>query len=141
MAPPWRLLRPSVRKASGYAFVGLVGGRGKRDVGVHRLVLEAFVGPCPAGMQTRHLNGVRHDNRLSNLCWGTPKENTEDRIRHGNHVAGERHAHAKLSDDRVKRLRAWRAAGMTWKQLAMEFRIGETTARRACQDGWKHVER
>ncbi|MFM7012619.1 MAG: HNH endonuclease signature motif containing protein [Betaproteobacteria bacterium] len=37
---------------------------------VHQMVLETFVGPKPEGMQTRHLNGVRTDNRLENLKWG-----------------------------------------------------------------------
>jgi hypothetical protein len=49
---------------------------------VHVLVLNAFVGPCPLGMETRHLNGKPYDNRLSNLCWGTPVENAADAIRH-----------------------------------------------------------
>ena len=43
---------------------------------VHRLVLLAFMGPCPKGMRcrhvnVRHLNGVRNDNRIENLCWNT----------------------------------------------------------------------
>ena len=52
---------------------------------VHRLVLEAFVGPCPPGQQCRHLNGIPTDNRLENLAWGTPSEDNFDRIRHGTH--------------------------------------------------------
>lgn len=52
---------------------------------VHRLVLEAFVGPCPKGMQCRHLNGIPTDNRLENLRWGTPSEDNYDRVRHGTH--------------------------------------------------------
>lgn len=51
---------------------------------VHRLVLEAFVGPCPEGMETRHLDGDRRHNQLTNLMWGTPLENGADRIAHGN---------------------------------------------------------
>lgn len=50
---------------------------------VHRLVLEAFVGPCPEGMETRHLNGDRQENRLANLAWGTALENAADLKRHG----------------------------------------------------------
>ena len=52
---------------------------------VHRLVLEAFVGPCPPGEEARHLNGIRHDNRLANLAWGTRIENNFDRVLHGTH--------------------------------------------------------
>lgn len=50
---------------------------------VHRLVLTAFVGPCPNGMECRHLNDNPVDNRLSNLCWGTRTDNMLDRTRNG----------------------------------------------------------
>lgn len=50
---------------------------------VHRMVLLAFVGECPPGQQTRHLNGNSKDNRLTNIKWGTRKENARDRLRHG----------------------------------------------------------
>lgn len=52
---------------------------------VHRLVLLAFVGPCPEGMECRHLNGDSADNRLANLTYGTRSENTLDDVRHGKH--------------------------------------------------------
>lgn len=50
---------------------------------IHRLVLEAFSGPCPEGMGCRHLDGNQMNNWLSNLKWGTPQENADDRVRHG----------------------------------------------------------
>jgi hypothetical protein len=51
---------------------------------VHRLVLEAFVGPCPIGMQCRHFPDPNPANcNLKNLQWGTPMENTEDKRVHG----------------------------------------------------------
>ena len=50
---------------------------------VHRLVLEAFRGPCPEHHVTCHGNGVPWDNRLDNLRWGTQKENDDDKLRHG----------------------------------------------------------
>jgi hypothetical protein len=56
---------------------------GKRErVFIHRLVLEAFVGPCPEGMECRHLDGDPTNNRLENLIWGTPRQNGFDRVRH-----------------------------------------------------------
>jgi hypothetical protein len=54
-----------------------------RDVDVHVLLLEAFVGPRPAKHETRHLNGIRDDNRFANLAWGTHRENQMDRVAHG----------------------------------------------------------
>lgn len=53
---------------------------------VHRLVLEAFVGPCPDGQHGLHYNDVPTDNRLENLRWGTVSENRYDCVRNGNHV-------------------------------------------------------
>lgn len=42
---------------------------------IHQIVLEAFCGPCPDGMEVLHGNGIRTDNRLSNLRYGTRSEN------------------------------------------------------------------
>lgn len=53
------------------------------QVSVHRVVLEAFVGPCPAGMEACHANGVRNDNHLENLRWDTKLSNAADRTKHG----------------------------------------------------------
>lgn len=59
---------------------------------VHRLVLLAFVGPCPPGMEACHNNGDRFDNRLSNLRWDTRSANNLDKNAHGtNHQANKTH--------------------------------------------------
>lgn len=50
---------------------------------VHRLVLEAFVGPCPDGMMSCHWNDIPYDNRVENLRWGTHSDNMLDRTRNG----------------------------------------------------------
>ena len=67
---------------------------------VHQLVLEAFVGPCPAGHVVMHLNDICNDNRLINLKYGTPKENQADMITKGRnkHCIGENHAKALVTD-------------------------------------------
>lgn len=64
----------------------------KRTVYVHRLVLEAFVGPCPPGMVACHYNDIPDDNRLENLRWDTPSANQYDMVRNGrNHNANKTH--------------------------------------------------
>jgi len=77
---PRRELRPGIAKEPGYPFVVLSGKKGRF---VHRLVLETFVGPRPHGMEARHLDGDRTNNRVENLRWGTRKENVADAIKHG----------------------------------------------------------
>jgi len=66
-----RMLRPG-RCPSGHTTVAL--GKGN-TVSIHRIVLLAFVGPCPDGMETLHLNHKPADNRLANLRYGTQSEN------------------------------------------------------------------
>ena len=59
---------------------------------VHRLVLAAFVGPCPDGLVVRHLDGDGTNNDLRNLTYGTPTENNYDTVRHGrNYQANKTH--------------------------------------------------
>ena len=45
--------------------------------------METFIGPCPAGMEARHLNDVKKDNRLENLRWGTHGDNVQDAYNNG----------------------------------------------------------
>jgi len=52
---------------------------------VHRLVMLAFVGPAPEGMEVRHRNGDPADSTLANLAWGTHLENMRDQREHGTH--------------------------------------------------------
>jgi len=69
--------------ASGYVSSGFSRNGKTTPVLLHRLVLESFVGPCPEGHETCHVNGNRLDARLANLRWGTAKSNQADRIIHG----------------------------------------------------------
>lgn len=71
--------------SAGYLNICLRSDDGRRCLLVHRLILEAFVGPCPEGMEACHGNDNPADNRLSNLRWATRSANTYDKIRNGGH--------------------------------------------------------
>lgn len=72
--------------------VVLCNADGQKSHYVHELMLTAFVGPCPDGMEGCHENGNGTDNVLPNLRWDTRSENTFDRVWHGTHHAKNREA-------------------------------------------------
>lgn len=58
-------------------------------VSVHRFMLECWVGVRPRSQVARHLDGNSLHNELSNLKYGTVKENVEDAFMHtGNYAEG-----------------------------------------------------
>jgi endogenous inhibitor of DNA gyrase (YacG/DUF329 family) len=76
------LLRQHIRRHR-YLSVRLYNNAGTaRRMTVHRLVLEAFIGPCPAGKECCHRDGDAQNNTPSNLYWGTHTENMRDLARH-----------------------------------------------------------
>jgi len=88
---------------TGYAFVTFASGPKGKAVfwSVHSMVLEAFVGPRMPGMQVCHIDGNRLNNRLSNLRYGTAKDNADDRDWHGMTRRGVRNGNAKIKDEKV----------------------------------------
>lgn len=131
----------SATNGLGYKVVSLYANLQKQTYDVHRLVLETYIGLRPVGMECRHLNGVRTDNRLINLCWGTPKENQQDSIRHGTSVRGERVGTSKLTEVKVKVIRyLYKVANFSLQDLAWQFDVGRTTIWRVInKETWKHL--
>lgn len=69
--------------STGHWQVVLSGPRGKEQRLIHRLVLEAFVGPCPERQEGTHRDDVPSNNHLSNLRWATRSQNVLDAYRNG----------------------------------------------------------
>lgn len=84
------LLSPKVTDR-GHLTVTLSRGGMRSIRRVHRMVLEAFVGPCPDGLEGCHGNGVPNDNRLANLRWDTRSNNSLDAVMHGVHPQSRKH--------------------------------------------------
>lgn len=79
-------LKQYVANKSGHRRVVLKRPEGGRlQQYVHRVVLSAFVGPCPDGMECCHNDGDGTNNRLKNLRWDTTSSNMYDKVKHGVH--------------------------------------------------------
>lgn len=109
--------------------------REKRTAYIHTLVLEAFVGPCPAGMEACHAPDPNPtNNRLDNLRWDTPTENQIDRLRHGTMST------AKLAEADILAIAVRLIAGDSGRAIARDHGVSEGTI--SCiRSGstWTHV--
>lgn len=117
-----------IKKKNGYFYVGL-GKDGKiYQQSVAHLVLEAFVGPRPAGFDCCHGPKGSYCNELSNLCWGPKSKNHgEDRLRDGSDVRGEKQGQSKLTNADVLVIKGRLAAGETCISIAEDYGVGRTT--------------
>lgn len=107
---------------------------------VHRLVLEAFVGPCPKRHECCHKDGDRQNNKRSNLYWGTRQDNMNDMIRHGLSTKGEKNSQAKLTDEQVVEIVKLIDQGTAFRQIAELFPVGEVmVAHIARGESWTHI--
>lgn len=111
------------RDKDGYRSVNLARGGKSLKRRVHRLVCEAFHGPCPEGHQAAHLDGNNRHDAADNLAWKTPKQNNADKVLHGTHQAGERHPRVKLTVQQVADIRA---SGSSSRALASEFGVNQS---------------
>jgi hypothetical protein len=138
LSQTWCRLRSDPRPKDGRARYTLRASlnRYRRTYGA-RLVLMAFVGPCPSGMECCHNNGKCKDDRLSNLRWDTPVANKADMLRHRTRLQGERTAGAKITEAAVRFIRE---KGYPLKQHAELFGITEAMVSLIIQrKAWKHV--
>jgi hypothetical protein len=134
-----RLLRPAIG-THGYLLVIICLDGKKSAMTVHRLVAAAFIGPRPPGMQIRHLNGDKLDNRPQNLAYGTPKQNQADMILHGRSLRGERGACVKLTAGGVCSIRQFIADGWTQWFIGKLFGVsGATISAIARGKIWAHL--
>jgi hypothetical protein len=139
--PEWRRLAPIVTGKSRYLVVNQFSAGRRCQRFISRLVLEAFVGPCPPGMECCHNDGDPTNNRLGNLRWDSHRSNMADKTRHGTSQHGERNGKAKLTAEIVQRIRSEYAAGSTsYNALAAKYVVSPrhvvNILRRKV---WKHI--
>ncbi len=147
----WQLLKPhcSSNKVR-YFHVDLCIAGSKKSRNVHALVAQSFIGAKPRGYQVNHKDTNTFNNRVDNLEYVTPSQNTLHASRMGLMKAcrplvyahGENHGMSKLTDEIVIEMRQLHAAGMSFREIARRSQVCARTAARAIKGlGWAHVPR
>lgn len=136
----WRQLQP-LRTEDGHARVSIYfDDRRTKTIFIHILVLETFVGPCPKGKESSHIDGDGMNNRLENLCWKTHQENMADQWEHGTMSCGSKHPGAKMTEEKVKQALLRARQGETIASLAREYGIAAQRMNSIIRGkAWKHV--
>ena len=108
---------------------------------VHVLVAEAFLGPRPAGMVANHKDGDKAHNGAENLEWVTPSDNGVHAYRLGLQRGGEHQGGAKLTDDKVREIRArYKGGNGEQTKLAKEFGVSQGLISQIVRgDVWRHL--
>ena len=129
------ILSQNVRGA-GYLYVCLSFDGLERKEQVHKLVLLAFKGKCPYGMQACHNDGNPKHNNPDNLRWDTPKNNQLDRKRHNTDLRGEEVGTSKYKAEDIIKIKN----GIGFKEANSEFGISRTQFYRIKKgEAWCHI--
>lgn len=117
-----------------YVQVALYRNGDRRYYRVHQLVMMAFDGPCPPGMEVNHIDGDAGNNRSDNLEYVTRSENLKHAFRIGLiDKRGEKNAAAKLTETQVREIYARFHGGVSsGVALAREFGVRTTTISAIC---------
>ena len=137
-----RILKPT-RNRGGYLYVFLAKDGKNKFFTNHRLTLIAFKGPCPEGMEARHLDGNQLNNYIDNLEWNFHIINVGDKVNNGrNNIKGLRYSLVKLNDWKVRVIRRLLEDGfLTPKETAKIFDITKYTISNIKNNKtWKHVK-
>lgn len=136
----WHRIGQRVDK-HGYLFVRLSHHGRVHHKKVHRIVAEAFLGPCPPGREVAHEDCDKTNARLSNLRYDTHKGNYADSVRVTNLNRGEKNGQSKLDESRVREIKRRLAAGENKYDLMAEFDIGRRCIERIWWgQRWGHVK-
>lgn len=141
-------MRPATNK-SGYLHTLIVCEGKLKKIVIHRLVAQTWIDNPLNKAQVNHINFIRNDNRVENLEWVTPAENTKYSYDAGrikkpictNFVKGSKIGTAKLNEEQVKEIREkFKPYQYTRKMLALEYGVAESTIKDVILRRWKHVE-
>ena len=128
--------------ARGYKFVKLHRRDGScRAPLVHRLVVEAFIGPIPDGYEVNHIDGDKRNNCVTNLEIVTRQQNIDHAVATGLiSNKGERNSQSKLTAEQVREIRDRHRRGVAYGSLAKEYGVSVSLVRQIVNRlVWSHL--
>lgn len=134
-----RFLRPNADAR--YQFVSLSTKGVTSTHRVHKLVINAFIGPAPfVDALAAHNDGDTSNNRASNLRWASALENQADRIRHDTKIQGSEVFGAKLDEAAIPHIRERIRNGERYPSIARDYGVSiSTISLIKLQRTWTHV--
>lgn len=117
----------------GYLTINIHNQGQKKNVKIHRLVAKHFIENPDNKREVNHINGIKTDNRVSNLEWTTSKENKihawniglyskQDRSK----LSGENNPTSKFTEKQVKEIRKiYAQGGISQKALGMMYNTSQ----------------
>lgn len=121
-------LRKVFNDTNGYLIVLI---RGK-CVKIHRLVAQHFIPNPELKKCVNHINGIKTDNRATNLEWCTSSENNKHAYNSGlkRKLKGEKTANSKFTQNEVDQIRAEFSKGSyNFSSLGRKYKVkGDTIA-------------
>ena len=120
--------------SGGYHCVGLSKNGNKATFSVHQLVAQTFI-PNPDNKRTvNHINGIKTDNKISNLEWTTYSENLFHAYDSGLRTPislksiGQKNYKCKLKPEQVIEIKRLLTAGnLTHQEIANRFGVSIST--------------
>ena len=102
------------------------------------------MGRRPLGCVALHRDDDRRNNRLSNLYWGTMRQNQADAVRNGKQKPGislgSKHGQAKLTEADIPKIFAYRKAGVPYRRIAEYLGVTDMTIHDVVKGKtWLHV--
>jgi hypothetical protein len=112
----------------GYYYVCLCKNHKRKGMQVQRLVAFAFIENTYNKPFVNHINGIKKDNRLENLEWVTPKENTQHAFRIGLLKCGEQANRAVIKDADIPVIKSLLSEGeLSQEEIGRMFGVKQGT--------------
>ena len=109
---------------------------------VHHLVAFTFIGERPQGLEINHINAIKTDNRVCNLEYLTPMENTRHALRLGLKIPkrGSDLSISKLNEEKVLIIKKQLLQNESYTAIAKSLGLNPTTIRDIkIGKTWTHV--